>query len=257
MSRQRDARTGLPLLAAIPKIPKLKEPDELPRPIVAENLANILAKAPAHVAEAVRLCTLMGFRLREVLTLTVKHVDFENRGVWLRGEETKGKRGEFIPANHEALQLLRQLVKQAKERKVATLIAYKQGEKGKWRSIKSLRRAWRRTLKACGLEGQHRFHNTKATFVTAVAMNAPAAVTQKLARHKNFETTQRYILVADKASRDAVDAIDFSVKAEKVIWSRPIESPQGELEKTVISANYLKNLVGMAGFEPTTPSPPD
>ncbi len=68
-------------------------------------------------------------------------------------------------------------------------------------------------LKAGGLEGRHKFHNTKATFVTAVAIKAPAPVAQQLATHRDFETTQRYIRIADELTRNAVGSIDYGLRA--------------------------------------------
>ena len=249
MAKERDPVTGQPLLILPPKIPKLKEPDALPRPISPVDLAKILAKAPEHLADAIKLCVLMGFRKHEVISLTQDHVDLGKRGVWLKGEETKGKRGEFIPANQQALDVLSKLVDQAKERKLQNLISYKHGKNGKWRAVKNFDSSWYRVLKACGLEGRHRFHNTKATFVTAVAMKAPAPVAQQLARHRDFETTRRYIRVSDELTRKAVESIDFGIKSTP----KKIESHTKVTHKIDVLLPYMtKPLSILVGAEPDT-----
>ncbi len=257
MAKQRDPNNGQPLLMAPPHVPKLQEPDALPRPISPTDIGRILEEAPPHLADTIRLCILMGFRQREALSLTINHVDLDNRGVWLRGDETKGKRGEFIPANKEAVEILQRLMEQAKERGIQHLISYKAGKNGKWRPIKHLDTAWHRVLRACGLEGQHKFHNTKATFVTAVAMAAPAPVAQQLARHKDFETTRRYIRIADEVTRKAVESINFNLKPAEKVKSRTQES-HTEIKLLLPTMDKPLNLmVGTTRFELATPSPPD
>ncbi|MDE2029546.1 MAG: tyrosine-type recombinase/integrase [Alphaproteobacteria bacterium] len=148
------------------------------------------------------------------------------------------------------------------------MILYRTGgvkTKEKWRPVKFSQTAWENALAKAGLKGRHVFHNTKATFVTAVAQEMPAAVVQDLARHRDFSTTMRYIRVADKVRRKAVDSITSQLFATSVTKSEQAEDGRSPLQESLIEAdeamgispNYLKNMVGMAGFEPTTPSPPD
>lgn len=214
-----DPETGIPLLPIMPKIPELKEPDILPRPIAPDDLEKMLAIAPAHLADAIRLTVLMGFRRSEVFGLTIDHVDFHQRGVWLSYDETKAYRDEFMPASEMAMELLERLVKQAKNVGQKHLILYRYTGKRraeiteenrkdfKWKPIKRAQTAWENLLEKLGLTGKHVFHNTKATFVTAVAQEMPAAVVKDLARHKDFETTMRYIKVADKVRRKGVESV--------------------------------------------------
>ena len=259
-----DPVTGLPLLPIMPKVPKLKEPELLPRPIAPEDLERILAIAPQHLADAIRLTVLMGFRRTEVFSLTLRHFDRHNRGIWLSHAETKGKRDEFIPANNMAYDILCRLADRAVELGQKHLILYRTGGKKvkeKWRPIKNPQTAWENTLSRLGLTGHHVFHNTKATFVTAVAQTMPAAVVQDLARHKDFETTMRYIRVADSVRRKAVESVTgqlFFKVPEPLLLKSPSPKPQSEVNEEVdFGDKSLISLVGMAGFEPTTPSPPD
>lgn len=126
-------------------------------------------------------------------------------------------------------------------------------------------------MKALGL--QYRFHDTKASYVTAVAHVATAAVTQQLARHRSYETTKRYLRVADEAARNAVEAIPMKVFANAAASpSRKQESqtdgaaaPKATQDAAKEKAleplgskafSVLPELVGATGFEPATPRPP-
>lgn len=198
---------GRPAIISPPKVPKLAEPEAMPRPVSDNDLQAIIATAPQHLADGVMLTRLMGFRKAEVFSLTVDQVDFQNRCVWLAAAETKGNRAEAVPANPAAIELLTRLVNTARQEGTPYLLTFKRGAKGQPIPVKNPKRAWATVMRKLGLT--HRFHDTKASFVTAVAHVAPAAVTQQLARHKSYDTTRRYLRIADTASRQAVDAATF------------------------------------------------
>jgi integrase len=268
---------GRPLLAEMPKVPRLDEPEHLPRPVSDDHLKAILSRAPQYLADGVLLVRMMGFRKAEVFSLTVNQVDLQNRGVWLEAESTKANRAEFVPANEEAMGLLRRLVAQANERKVPYLFAYQRGKpkdpaKASWLPVKDPRKAWKTACRKLGIE--HRFHDTKASYVTAVAHVAPAAVTQQLARHKSYETTRRYLRVADEAARRAVEAISMNaVGSTQTASTRKQESQTAAAWQSQTGSNGAKEkapeplsseafppvpaMVGATGFEPATPRPPE
>lgn len=204
-ARARDPVTGQARLPHLPNVPKLKVLERIPRPIRDGDLKAIIAAAPRHLANAVVLTILMGFRKAEVFALTRQQVDPDRRGVWLRGEDTKGGRDEFIPANAPALELLQQLVSEAEAAGCDHLITYARGRDGDPRPVKNPKTAWRRLMRDLGL--RHRFHDTKASFVTALAETESAEVVRTLARHKDMATTQRYVSIVDQAKRAGVDAL--------------------------------------------------
>ena len=115
--------------------------------------------------------------------------------------------------------------------------------------------AWENVLAKLNLKGRHVFHNTKATFVTALAQEMPAAVVQDLARHRDFSTTMRYIRVADSVRRKAVQSITSQLFFSAFNEAKPQTSEsihrqdsQTELnEYPEIPANLLKNLVEVSG----------
>ncbi|MGE0719219.1 MAG: tyrosine-type recombinase/integrase [Alphaproteobacteria bacterium] len=221
------------LLADLPEVPSLKAPKRLPRPIADADVTELLRKAAPHVADAAALSLLLGLRRAEAYGLTVAQVDLQHEGVWLDAEGTKGNRDEFLPANADAMRLLRRLVEQAKGRGTDHLITWRQMRKEKpgeppredpWRPVKSPKTAIRTALKKAGLAGRHRFHDLKGTYTTGLAHVAPGRVVQQLSRHKSFATTEMYIRVADQATRAAVDAL----AGRPAVADIDLSAPMGE-----------------------------
>lgn len=112
-----------------------------------------------------------------------------------------------------------------------------------------------------------------ASYVTAVAHVAPAAVTQKLARHRSYETTRRYLLVADAATREAVEAATMRpirvgdsapTSTQKFHTDAETEAHTGAEARKEKALDPLRSkafppvpaMVGATGFEPATPRPP-
>lgn len=209
-----DPATGQRMLRYLPRVPKLKVAEQLPKPIADDALSWMIddPKTPPHLAEAVYLIRNMGFRKAEVFSRTIDHVADHLRGIWLDADETKGKKPELVEANAAVWLYIQRLVAQAKARGVVHLITYQRPGSTDWLPVKNPRRSFRTALKRVGLAGQHVFHNTKASFVTAVAGKKSGAMTQALARHSSFATTQRYIRLADVERREAVEAITFTVR---------------------------------------------
>jgi len=108
--------------------------------------------------------------------------------------------------------------------------------------------------------------------VTAVAHVAPAAVTQQLARHRSYETTRRYLKVADEAARRAVEQAtmpnlrvgngststqEFHTEATGDLPSPTEPENEKALEPLGSKAFPIHpEVVGATGFEPATPRPP-
>lgn len=225
--RSRDA-LGRRLLDDVPLVPTLKVPRRIPRPMPDAAAGALLHEGAQHVAEAAALSLLLGMRRAEAYGCTVAQVDFHRGGVWIRGEETKGRRDAWLPANADAMQLLRHLVDQAKARGIVHLVAYRapgaaaDGRPHPWRPVRSPKRAIRTALKRAGVAGQHRFHDLKGSYTTGLAHVAAGPIVQKLARHKSYETTEAYIEIADDAARAAVDALTGRPAVAGLDLSRPI-----------------------------------
>jgi len=255
---------GKRVLDELPDLPDLREPIHLPRPIPDADLVRIMEAAPPHLTAGVFLTRLMGFRKAEVFSLRVDQIDLERGGVWLSAAETKGARDEFVAAPEAAMPLLEQLVADASDAGVPWLISYQARRRTvdgdaivERRPVRNPKRAWATVLRRLGLS--YRFHDLKASFVSAVAMSASGATTQKLARHRDFSTTQRYLAVADHEARAAVEksASRLAAAATGRIPSSKLASQTDNPEPVPLPSNPLGRMVGATGFEPATPSPPD
>ncbi|WP_370156500.1 tyrosine-type recombinase/integrase [Ferrovibrio sp.] len=230
----RNPATGAPLLPMMPRIKKLRAsqrlPRQLPDSVIGALIRNegvkrvrtrvgtklVARKPPAqHVVDAVMLCRLMGFRKNEVVNLDLRQMDDEHRSYRLPGDATKGKRDEFVRANPLAWEILTRLRKQALESGNTRLILVR-GSRGQsktepLRPIKSFRSAFDRLMDDMELKGIYMFHNTKATYVTSISKVTDSATTQKLARHIDYKTTQRYIDLVDERTKSAVEAMDVRI----------------------------------------------
>ena len=213
---QRDPATGRPKLEWLPRIPELKEKEHVPRPISDGEIERIVVASRTNwpwVADALILASQMGFRRGEMLGITLDRVDLEKRGVWLRPEDTKAGRGEFVMANRTAFAVLKRRCAQARELEIPWLFWHqrktKDGRPAKPMPIRNIKRSWRQALKAAAVATPYRFHDAKASFVTKIAMRGEATVAtiMELARHRDYETTRRYLQVADAEKRRALDSI--------------------------------------------------
>jgi integrase len=206
-SKSIDPVTRKPRLLVVPRFEFVQVPKRMPRPLSHEEIAAVLPQLAPHVADALELCLNFGLRKKEALTLEVGDVDFSTGGIWLRGERTKAKRDEFLPGNDAGMALLRSLVDRARESGQARLVLYRKSEKCPLRPVNDIASGWLAACERAGLPKGRRFHDARAAYITAIAKSAPAPVVQDLARHRDFETTMRYIRLADDARRAAVIAM--------------------------------------------------
>jgi hypothetical protein len=100
---------------------------------------------------------------------------------------------------------------------------------------------------------RYRLHDVWASFITQMAKTVGPVAAQHLARHADFATTQAYIEVSDTDMREGANRA-----ADQVASKRPSQKFLTE-EAPVLKfkRKVAQSLVGAAGFEPTTPSPPD
>jgi integrase len=203
----------------MPVIKRLKEAKRDPHPVPLALALKIESdrRTPEHLRDAAAMVRLFGFRLDEVFSATRDEIDFEGRCYRLPAAKSKANRDEVMPANEEAMRLLKRLDNRARKREpdnpAAHLIVYQprgkdpKGRPFKPRPIANPRRAWVTALKRVGVKVKYRFHDLRGTFVSQAARVAKSAVVQALARHTDPRTTARYIKVADVDLRNAVDAM--------------------------------------------------
>jgi integrase len=223
-----------------PEIKILKEPERTPSPITHEAAEKILKVAPLHLQNLLILCMHTGMREQEALTLKTSQFNEDLKTIYL-DTNTKTKKGRRVLVNDEAFQIIKQckvmgdqlweqlqsdhaLAKEyAKKYQIKTrgdipFILYKRHSNDILRPINSVKSAWYKALRTAGLEGQFRFHDSRASFCSYLAQGGsnPLGI-RELVGHKDIKTTMRYIgLLGNAGQRAAVDALSktlpFNVK---------------------------------------------
>ena len=193
----------------------LKAAKREPRPMPDGEFDARQAMAPPWTAEAAELSRVFGLRRGEALWVERRHIDREEGGLLFSGEETKSGRDERVFGGEAGLVLLERLRLQAVQRGQTHLVTWpgpkhwramlrgQEVPRSVWRSLKSVRRSWRTTIRTGEIEQPHRFHDVRARYVTEVA-KVQAAATQDAARHADPATTALYIKLAAGEVRTAV-----------------------------------------------------
>lgn len=210
----RDPLTGRRAIDDIPPIEDFPEPKRKATPIPEAAIAELFATLPEYVTDAIRATLYFGFRRAEVFSLKISQIDFDANGVRLQAEDVKNNTDAFIPGGPEAMNFLADLVAKARTRGTPYLITRRRVRKDPaqqaqepWLPVHNCKTAWQRAME--GIEQKFgrkwRWHDLRAAYITYVAMTSGAVAAQKLARHSDFATTQRYIEVADEITRAAAD----------------------------------------------------
>lgn len=217
--RVKDPVTGQPMLPFPPAVTPIPAPKRRPTPIPDAELFARMAKAPPWVADALDLARYFGLRRAEALSVTVDHIDREERALRFSGSTTKSRRDEFARPVPGGWEVLTRLARQARARGVRHLVtwpgrkhwrAWLAGEKPKgveWTPLASIRRSWRTTAKTAGVGKGHRVHDARARYITEVAKVASSATTQEAARHQDPATTARYTAIAGAEVARALEAV--------------------------------------------------
>jgi integrase len=173
----------------MPKVERHPEPEDIPRPVPEADIAKIIGNSAPHLGSFLVLTRLFGLRRMEAEDLTMDHIDWEKKAVYLEGADTKGFRGEVLPANELAMHQPMSLP---------------------CRCSKIWQTGPRPRDRRAGLGDRYKAHAVRASYITALAHVAAGGVVMQLARHKAWATTQKYLKVADKAKRAAVEQMGAS-----------------------------------------------
>ncbi|WP_067338480.1 tyrosine-type recombinase/integrase [Stappia indica] len=147
-----------------------------------------------HVTGAIRLLLLTGCRLREILHLKWRDVDFQRKVLDLPDSKTGRK---VVYLSEAALEVLRALPKVG-----IYVILGKQPDKPR----SDLKRPWERISRHAGIEDV-RLHDLRHTFASVqVQRCASLPMIGALLGHKSTSTTARYAHLADDPLRRALNA---------------------------------------------------
>ncbi|MCP4393099.1 MAG: site-specific integrase [Alphaproteobacteria bacterium] len=180
-------------LNRIPNIEKFDEGESIPNPISIDNAKTILAHSPPHLLAVITIAVHTGMRLREILHLKWRQVDYNEMVIRLQ-RNTKSKKGRIVFINNTVYEILQNLPNTCDR-----VITYK----GK--PINSVASSWNTALKKSEVP-HHRFHDFRATFCTLLASQKDVSMldVKDLAGHSSPQTTLRYMKTANKHLRKAV-----------------------------------------------------
>lgn len=183
---------------------KLFEEVYLPRYLSNEECKRLLDTCKRYPNPMfyvyIALLLYTGSRSNEILTLTWKCVDLENRCIIIKNSLSKNKKTVYKPLNDKALQVIDDI----------DYIHYQwvfYNPKTDYH-YKTFRGAWVWALKECGL--QCRIHDLRHTFASLlVKKGVPLYHVSQLLGHSDTRITQKYAHLSTDTLKDVVDLINI------------------------------------------------
>jgi integrase len=170
-----------------------------PRPDRIRNYQNHLR---AHL-----LLRYTGFRAGEVISLRLDSIDLERQLIHIvpdRGWQPKSRRIESVPISAALLQHLR------RDRREGQEVYYLDNGQGRpaYSSRDNFTQAFSRLLKRIGITDRKPIHGYRSSLATRLLQAGTDLVTvQRILRHRQIETTRRYIDSDHLDLRKAIDLI--------------------------------------------------
>lgn len=146
---------------------------------------------------------LTGLRRSEIAALKWKDYDASNCRIMLRRQ--KNRKQQWLPISEKAAGLLRRLPTGEPEHFVFRSPSFTETARNERSFGNNLSRTWRKYRRKAGVSEEKDFHGLRKGFVSELSKQAPAAIVQKAARHKSYETTRRYLAIHDDSIRGALN----------------------------------------------------
>lgn len=135
------------------------------RIITDQEKAALLKVAPRDLRDELIMAMTMGMRLREILYLEWERVDFAERTVTLRPENTKTKKGRVMRMSPQVYKMLLRRHQALKNR--SRFVFPSPGNP--LRPTHQNKSSWRTAKANAGISGRCRFHHLRHTFLTECA----------------------------------------------------------------------------------------
>lgn len=173
------------------RIKKLRGEESRLRILSKEEIGRLMEESVEHLMPILIIALSTGMRKGEILKLTWKHVDFQNRFIRV----VNGKNGEArnVPMNAYLESILQDLKKKCTNRD-GYVFTRRNGER-----IRSIKDAFTAACKRAGIE-DFRFHDLRHTAASLLAAGGCDIITlQHVLGHKTLAMTQRYAhLIPDR-----------------------------------------------------------
>lgn len=189
------------VLAKVPKITKLREPERIKTYINEEEFALIYKACPDNWWRAFLLFQFMtGWRFKQVLKLRWYAVDLERGEILSDAHDNKGKRDVLLPLHDVLKQALAAL---KPESTTDFVFGYKGDLYPRFQAIQKRAGITPRNK----LPGRwYSFHDLRRGFATVNASRLDLFELQKLMQHRDLKTTRAYVEMAHRL-RPAVEKI--------------------------------------------------
>ena len=173
----------------------------LPRPKVEQKQPDILSTSEfqsildsiINLKHRTIVCLMysVGLRVSEVINLELKDIDSKNNKINIRN--AKGRVDRIVMLDDSILELMRRYWEQYKTKKYLI-----EGSKGDIYSSKSIQQIVQTAVKKVGIDKKISSHSLRHSCFTQLIKNGVDLRTvQKLAGHKNINTTANYIGLID------------------------------------------------------------
>jgi integrase len=169
----------------------LRENNISPRPLMLDEEQQLFAVLPEHIAPIVTLALHTGLRMGELRVQRWSDIDLVDATLTVT-QPKSGKR-EVLPLNGVALGLLAGLPQ--------THDVLFPG------MPKKMSDAFQRLVRKAKLPNDVTFHTLRDSYISRLAPYCAAPTLMRLARHRNFATTQRYLKVDERHLRHAVERL--------------------------------------------------
>ena len=217
----------------------LKENNERKRVLAPEELERLLCNSPQYLREIILFAYYTGMRKGEILNLTWDRVNFKEKIIQLKPEDTKTSEGREVPLNN-ILSLLLQEKSKVRQLHCNHVFTY-QGK-----PLEDFKKAFKTACQNAEIE-DFRFHDLRHTFVTyARKAGIHDFVIMGITGHKTQSMFRRY---------NTVDREDLIKASSLLPQLPPLNSPTGATRKKngpQGAAQVLDFTMELIGIEPTT-----
>lgn len=210
------AKNTPPKVAAIPYIPMLEEAPARSGFFERDEFLSIRGRLPDHAKIPVTIAFYTGMRSGEIFSLRwdqIKLNENEEAGkIMLESGQVKNKTQRTIFFNDDLYRVLARAKKIRDERYPrCPWVCHRKGER-----LKSIRRTWRTTTEAVGLEGM-RMHDFRRTGIRdMVSAGVPEKVAMTISGHKTRSVFDRYNIVNETNLKTAAEMIRVYHQAQKI-----------------------------------------
>src|SRR5438552_3634610 len=187
------------------------------------RLCTVLDEHPnTREANAVRLQSLTGARLGEVLTSRKEDFDL-HRGIWTKpSHQTKQKRTEHLPLSAQALILVTLIIETSDASSPFLFPGNKPGQ-----PLREIKKFWSAVMRKAGI-ANYRRHDNRHTYAShLVSSGLSLEIVGRLLGHTTTTRTKRY--TADRGEEPAFLACLQRIGAGEPVLVQCVRSGQGRI----------------------------